>query len=280
MSKNTILLQADKNSYAIPAFNYSDVYELLAIVEAAREARAPVYVASNERTVRSLGIAITGALGRQLQNDFHMEIINHLDHATNVELCLKAIDCGYASVMIDASQDSLVDNIRKVKQVVEYAHPKNVLVEAEVGKIKGNNIEGIYSSEKYLAEMEDAIALVSATHVDSLAIGLGTSHGFYNEKPKIHLDRLEEINNAVNIPLVLHGGTGIPREDIIKCIKLGISKVNVGTILHYTYLKALREKLGHESNKNSLSDIFDFVKKEVKKVVKEWIEICMAGNHL
>ena len=149
---------------------------------------------------------------------------------------LAAIDNNYPSVMIDASKYSLEENIGMVKKVVEYARPKGVHVEAELGKIKGKGIEGDFKGGDFLINVEEAITLVKETGVDSLAVGIGTAHGFYEGKPEINFKRLAEVNAAVNIPLVLHGGTGIPEEDIRKAIKNGINKVNVGTIIHCTYM--------------------------------------------
>ena len=158
--RSEILFQADKAGYAIPAFNYSDIWELLAIVQVAREERAPVYVSSDMIVVEALGITMTGALGRQLDEDRHHAVVNHLDHSNSTSLCRLAIDNGYPSVMLDASLLTVEENIKKVKSVVDYAHPRNVIVEGEIGRIMGKNTEISYEGKEYLAKIEDVINMV------------------------------------------------------------------------------------------------------------------------
>ncbi|WP_407267850.1 ketose-bisphosphate aldolase [Radiobacillus sp. PE A8.2] len=275
---NKMVLKAYESGYAIPAFNYSDIWELLAITEAANEEQAKVYISTNMPVVNTIGVEHCAALGKVSYEQSGRNIISHLDHSTEVELCKKAIDNGYMSVMIDASAESLEVNIDKVKKVVDYAHGKGVVVEAEVGKIRGNSEEGSFDGGEYLAEVDEAVELVNATGVDSLAVGIGNGHGFYKTKPNINIQRLKEIKEAISIPLVLHGGTGLPYDVVRECIGLGMSKVNVGTILHSTYLDELKKEIMKERSSHSIADIFVPVKSEIKKVVKEWIKVCESGN--
>lgn len=278
--RSEILFQADKAGYAIPAFNYSDIWELLAIVQVAREERAPVYVSSDMIVVEALGITMTGALGRQLYEDRHHAVVNHLDHSNSTSLCRLAIDNGYPSVMIDASLLPVEENIKKVKSVVDYAHPRNVIVEGEIGRIMGKNTEISYEGKEYLAKIEDVINMVETTKVDSLAVGLGNAHGFYAKNPQIDFERLEEINAVVDVPLVLHGGTGIPFDDVARCIELGVSKVNVGTLLHSAYLKELRVQLAEKEDEYNLAEIYRPVMGAVKDAAREWIHVCRADGRL
>lgn len=272
------LKQAQSQGYAIPAFNYSDIWELLAITAAAREEHARVYVATNMRVAGSVGVDYTGAMGKQAWESTGHAAIQHLDHATTVELCKSAVDCGYQSVMIDASSCGIEENIRKVNEVVAYAHPKGVLVEAEVGRIMGKNTEGVFDGGDYLADVEEAVRLAKETHVDSLAVGIGNAHGFYKVTPHLNIRRLQEIHEALDIPLVLHGGTGIPEDQIQQCIKNGIAKINVGTLLHATYLETLRAGLAKNDFGYSLPDLFDPVVESVKQKCIGWIRVCGA-NH-
>ena len=276
--ENQMMQEAYKEGYAIPAFNYSDVWELLAIQEAASELEARVYVASNMKVVGSLGVEICGALGRQVYRNMSGSVMHHLDHATETEYCLKAVDNGYMSVMVDASACELDENIRRVKAVVDYANPKGVLVEAEIGKIMGNNDEGKYSGADFLADVDEAIRLVKETKVNSLAVGIGNAHGFYKAPPELNIQRLKEINEALGIPLVLHGGTGIPADQVKESIANGIAKVNVGTLLHSTYLKQLRTELDVERVGFNLAEIFQPVKEAVKEEVKNWILLCGSDH--
>ena len=275
--KNRYIHMADAEGFAIPAFNYSDIWEMEAIVEAAQEERATVYISTNMRVAETIGLLYLGAMGRTAYELTGGHIINHLDHSKSVELCKRAVDCGYMSVMIDASMCSLEENIEKTKEVVEYAHKYGVLVEAEVGRILGRNVEGTYTGDDYLVQVTDAVKLVEETGVDSLAVGIGTAHGFYKEEPKISIQRLIEVNQAVSVPLVLHGGTGVPADTVRACIQNGMAKVNVGTQLHATYLDELRRQLERSTAPN-ISDIMEPVKEAIKPVVKEWIRICKAEN--
>jgi ketose-bisphosphate aldolase len=275
---NAMVTLADRQGYAVPAFNYSDIWELEAITEAAREERAVVYLASNMHVVDALGITYCGAMGKVAYEESEAHVLNHLDHSTDTDHCLKAVDNGYMSVMIDASACSLEENIRQTKIVVDYAHARGVVVEAEIGRIGGNNIESTYRGKDFLAEVKDAVALAESTGVDSLAVGIGNAHGFYAAKPEINVQRLKEINEVVSVPLVLHGGTGIPFETVQACIEHGIAKVNVGTLLHATYLRQLQKELSQNSDSHNVLDIFLPVRAEIKKVVKEWIEVCNAAN--
>lgn len=273
------LKDADEKNYAVPAFNYSDIWEFQAIVEAAQEERARVYAASNMRVADSIGLPFLGSWGRTAYDATNGCVCNHLDHSSSVELCKRAVDSGYMSVMIDASMDSLEENIRKTKEVVAYAHARGVLVEAEIGKILGRGEEGCCQDGDFLVRTEDAVRMAKETGVDSLAVGIGTAHGFYKEAPRINLQRLKEVNVAVSIPLVLHGGTGVPEETIQACIKNGMAKVNVGTQLHATYIDALRRSLQAYSG-TSISDLMEPVREEIKAVVKRWIRICGASGRV
>jgi len=276
-SKNALLKDADKNHYAIPAFNYSDIWELQAIIEAAEEERAKVYAASNMRVAESIGLPYLGSLGRTAYASTNGCVYNHLDHSTSVELCKQAVDSGYMSVMVDASMESLEENIRKTRDVVTYAHAHGVLVEAEIGRILGRNEEGQCQGDDFLVRTEDAARLVDETGVDSLAVGIGTAHGFYTAPPHINIQRLKEVNAAVKIPLVLHGGTGVPEDTVRACIENGMAKVNVGTHLHATYINTLRKRIAGYNGTN-ISDLMEPIREEIKEVVKKWIRICGANN--
>ena len=271
-----MLRDADKGGYAVPAFNYTDLWDLSAIVEAAQELAAPVMFASIPKVVNELSPQICGAVGREVMKKAGCDVIHHLDHSNSVELCRLAIENGYPSVMIDASKDSLEENIRKVRAVVESAHPAGVHVEAEIGRIKGRDYEGTYLGDDYLVNVDEAAELVEKTGVDSLAVGIGTAHGFYEGKPEINFKRLQEVNEAIDIPLVLHGGTGIPEEDVRRAIKSGINKVNIGTQIRFTYLSAVLREISLKGPATHTIEIMHEAKKAVAEEVKAWIRVCMA----
>ena len=273
-----LLKCADESGYAIPAFNYSDIWDLLAIVEAAEEERAPVIIASNPLVAREISIEICGAIGKEVMGKASVPVAHHLDHSSSVGLCKSAIDCGYPSVMIDASKYDLSNNINMVREVVEYAHERNVHVEGELGRIKGKSVEGEFVDGYYLIDVSDAVTFADATGADSLAVGIGTAHGLYEGKPEINFKRLAEVNEAVKIPLVLHGGTGIPEEDIKLAISNGINKINIGTIIHCTYMNGMLDELNRQGMNAYTLDVVKPVKEKIKSVVKHWIKVCMANG--
>ena len=272
------LRDADAKGYAIPAFNFSDIWDFKAIVEAAEEEEAPIMIASNPLVVAELSPAICAGFGLAAMKQAKAPVILHLDHSFKTEMCKDCIDEGYPSVMIDASKYDLETNIAMVREVMDYAKENHVHVEAEIGKIKGKGIEGDFKGGDFLAAVEDAKALVEATHVDSLAVGIGSAHGFYQGKPELNFERLAQINAAIDTPLVLHGGTGIPKEDIQRAIKEGINKVNVGTIIHCTYMNNLRAELNRVGENPYTLDVMKAVYPKVKEVVKGWIRVCMANG--
>ena len=273
-----MLADADANGYAVPMFNYTDLWDMSAALEAARELRAPIMFASIPRTVEAHGVKVLGAMGRACMDASQLPLIHHLDHSTSAELCRQAVDAGYPSVMIDASQKTLKENIAVTGEVCAYAHARNAVVEAEIGRIKGRGYEGGYLGEDYLARVEDAVELVAKTNVDSLAIGIGTAHGFYEGKPEINFRRLCQVNEAVRVPLVLHGGTGIPEEEVKKAIRCGINKVNVGTEIRYTYMDNAYKRIGEMGPAVHTVEIMRPVRRAIADVVKRWIRICMADG--
>jgi ketose-bisphosphate aldolase len=273
-----ILSAANAGGFAVPAFNYSDIWDFQAIVEAAEELNAPIFISSTLQVVSDFGIEMCGAIGKAGMDKATIPLIHHLDHSNSVDICKAAIGNHYPSVMIDASSKPLAENIAMVRQVVEYAHPRGVFVEGEVGRIKGMGVEGMYSGEDFLARVEDVERFVAESGVDSLAAGVGTAHGFYKGKPEIHFDRLAEIHAAVKVPLVLHGGTGIPEEDVRHAIRNGINKVNVGTIITCTYMNTVRKELIERGENAFTFQVMNTARAAVKEVVKQWIRVCMADG--
>jgi ketose-bisphosphate aldolase len=273
-----MLADANKRGYAVPAFNFSCIWDFQAILEAAEEERSPVILASHHSVFDRLSGEIVAAIGKAAMAKATVPMVLHLDHSSEVSRCKKAIDLGYPTVMIDASALSLEENIKAVKEVVDYAKAKNICVEAEIGRIKGNGYEGGYNNEDFLAQVDDAVRLVKETGVDSLAVGIGTAHGFYKGKPEINFQRLKEINEALDIPLVLHGGSGIPAEDITEAIQNGINKINVGTIIHCTLMNGIRKELIEKGENQYTLDITRPAMDEVKEVVRGWIRTCRSNN--
>ncbi|UMB61748.1 class II fructose-bisphosphate aldolase [Lutibacter sp. A80] len=245
--KNPDLIQL-LNSYraqqkCIIGFNVNDIYDLKAVALAAEEASCPVMAMTYPPVVDLNSSLLCRKMVDGIQPYTKQPIYLHLDHSISVDMCKKAIDDGYDSVMIDGSQKSLKENIAMTKEVVRYAESAGVLVEAEIGKIMGRDVV-VKSDADFLASVSDVKAIVEEANPHIMAVGIGTSHGFTPITPQIHFDRLTEIAKAVKVPLVLHGGTGIPDEDIQKSITMGVAKLNVGTIVHTTYMKELYKEIG------------------------------------
>jgi len=278
MNLGELLKKADESRYAIPAFSYSDIWDFLAIIEAAEEERSPVIISCNPLVVKAIGVDYLAAIGKASMQLAKVPLIHHLDHSASFELCAECVEKGYPSVMIDGSALKLKENIALTRKVVEFAHPRAVCVEGELGRIKGKSIEDEYKGENFLVNIEEAVQFVKETKVDSLAIGIGTAHGFYKNKPELNFERLAEINEAIRIPLVLHGGTGIRDEDIKKVISLGINKVNIGTIIHCTYMNSLKEELNSRDKNPYTLEVMLPVKEKIKKVVAERIRVCGSSR--
>ena len=279
MEKLTIMEQfqrADAGGYAVPHFNFSDIWDLTAIIRAAEEMRSPVIVASNMKCASIHHPSVIAGMEKAMAARASVPVYLHLDHSTTVELCREAVDAGYDTVMIDGSKLSLEENIACTKAVAEYAHQHGTFVEGEIGKIKGNTEEAQYQNDDFLVQVPDAVRLVKESGVDFLAVGIGTAHGFYEGTPEINFDRLREVNEALPLPLVLHGGTGIPEKDIRKAIANGINKVNVGTIIKYTNVTTIYKTLQENGINMHTLDLMPESVKAIKEVVKEWIMVCMS----
>ena len=273
------LEKAARGGFAIPHFNFNDCWDLQAIVAAAEELRTPIFAATVMKVTDSLGVDLAASVCKTIAARASVPVFLHMDHSNSVELCAKCIDAGYDSVMIDSSAKSLEENIADVRAVIALAQPRGVNVEAEIGRIRGrDDVEGSYLGNDFLVQVADAKALAEATGVDALAIGIGTQHGFYQGKPELNFQRLSEVDQVVDTPLVLHGGTGIPVEDVRKAIKLGINKVNVGTIIRYTYLKGMHDEIERVGPAIHPGVVVAPVLAEVKEVLKNAIRKCMSEN--
>lgn len=278
LSLQQLLREAEQAQYAVPAFNYSDIWELSAIVETAAQLHAPVICQSHTKITDIFSIGWLGRLGCAVMENAPCPVIHHLDHSSSEQLCMQAIDNGYVSVMFDGSALTLDENIRRTQQVTAYARQHgNVCVEGEIGRIRGSSDEGSFAGGDYLANVDDVVRMATESGVDSLAVGLGNAHGFYRQRPRLDFALLAQINAAVDTPLVLHGGSGIPDDDIRQAIHCGINKVNVGTHLHDTYVKSLCHTLQNDPDATLLPTMIT-AKEAIRPVVEYWIRLCMAND--
>ena len=244
-----MLNKAKKEHYAVPQFNINNLEWTKYILEKCKELNVPVILGVSEGAAKYMGgYNVVSAMVKELVKSLNVEtpVCIHLDHGTSKESCVNAIDAGFTSVMIDASRHELNENIRITKEVVDYAHSKGVSVEAEVGHIGGT--EDNITATSTNATLEDCVVLYENTGIDSLAPALGSVHGFYKGEPNLDFETMEIINNNLPIPLVLHGGTGIPADKIAKAISCGISKININTDLQAVWSNAVREKLENDKD--------------------------------
>ena len=249
VSMTNMLQKARAGKYAVGQFNINNLEWTRKILETAQEQNAPVILGVSEGAAKYMGGFNTVVLmvkGLMQDLNITVDVAIHLDHGTSFENCKKAIDAGFTSVMIDGSHHPIDENIKMTKEVVEYAHARGCSVEAEVGTVGGNE-DGIIGGIKYADEAE-CVRICAETGIDALAPALGSVHGPYKGEPVLGFVEMESIGKATQMPLVLHGGTGIPDEKIQKAIACGTCKINVNTECQLAFNKLLREFLANPAN--------------------------------
>jgi len=278
VSLTDIIEPARRGGYAVGAYNYCNAETVQAIIEQGCNQRSPVILIIGPWELPLLGIKTVTRLAEMTAADASVPVCLHLDHATEFEMVKECIDAGFPSVMIDASQYDFEENIRRTKAVVEIAHPLGITVEGElgaVGRVDDGGVEG--GAESTLTDPARAAEFVERTGVDALATSIGNAHGMYKQLPELDFDRLEAIQRAVDIPLVLHGGSGTPRDQLHRAIDIGICKVNVATELALAYLEAIRQapEKGRTWYAHALMD----AKAAAGEVVARWmVELGSAGR--
>lgn len=239
-----MLLKAQKEHYAVGQFNINNVEWAQAILDEAQALKTPVILGVSNGAAKYMGgwNTVVGLVkGLIIDHKITIPVALHVDHGESVESCLAAIDAGFTSVMIDASHFPLEENIRQTKLVTEYAHARGVSVEAEVGRVGGQ--EDSVVAESMYAIPSECVRIVKETGIDCLAPALGSVHGPYKGEPKLGFPQMSEIAGLVKIPLVLHGGSGIPAFQIKMAIERGTAKVNVNTECQQEWTKIVRAVL-------------------------------------
>jgi len=249
VSMTEMLNKALEGKYAVGQFNINNLEWTQAILAAAEEEKSPVILGVSEGAARHMGgfkTVVMMVKGLLEDMKITVPVAIHLDHGSSFEKCKEAIDAGFTSVMIDASHHPFEENVETTKAVVEYAHSKGVSVEAELGTVGGQEDDVIADGVIY-ADAQECKELVEKTGIDCLAPALGSVHGPYKGEPNLGFKEMEEIKNLTNMPLVLHGGTGIPEADIKKSISLGTSKINVNTENQIAFALKVREVLAADA---------------------------------
>jgi len=268
-----MLQDAKQHHYAIPHFNINNLEWTKYILEECEKEKIPVILGVSEGAIKYMGgyhtvVSLVKGLMKDLMID--IPVCLHLDHGKSVESCKNAIDAGFTSVMIDASKYPLEENIEKTKEVVRYAHEKGVSVEAEIGHIGGS--EDDVTQDVFHAKLEECIELFEKTKIDSLAPALGSVHGFYKGEPNLNFLVMKQLDEQLPIPLVLHGGTGIPKDQIQKAISCGINKININTELQAVWNKAVRTFIDQEKDVYDPRKIIGSGEAAVKEKIAELIE--------
>lgn len=281
VSSKEMLLDAKKNKYAVPAFNIHNLETIQAVLEGAWEMKSPIILATTPGTVDYAGMDYLIAIARAGAKMYNIPIALHLDHCSQVDFLKKCIYTGYKSVMIDASMKRYEDNIRITKDVAEFAHKYGVTVEAELGRIGGEEDERkVDEKAAMFTDPKMAFDFVDRTKVDSLAIAIGTAHGIYKLEPKLDFERLIKIDKIIQVPLVLHGASGVSFDSITRAIEHGICKVNIATELKIPFAEEIKKFFNESPLENDPRKYLAPAKNAVKKVVIEKIKICRSGNRI
>ena len=273
VTSKQMLLDAQAGGYAVGAFNAENMEMVQAIIAAAEEVKAPVMIQTTPSTVKYASLALYLANVKAEAEKASVPVCIHLDHGSSFELAMQALRTGYTSIMIDGSHSVFEENIALTKRVVDACAPSGVPVEAELGKVGGKEDDLDGGAGGYTVP-EEAKEFAEKTGVDSLAVAIGTAHGVYSGEPKLDLDRLTEIRKLVDIPLVLHGASGLSDDAVRESIRRGICKVNFATELRIAYSDGVKKVLSENP------EVFDPKKygavgrENVKQLVMNRMKVC------
>lgn len=278
MTTKQILKKAQEEHYAIGAFNVENMEMVMAVISAAEEMNAPVIMQTTPSTVKYAGLDYFLANVKVAASRANIPVVMHLDHGSSLELASQAFRTGYTSIMIDGSHDDFETNIKLSKSVVDMCKPSGIAVEAELGKVGGKEDDLDGGDGDIYTDPLEAKEFVQRTGVDSLAIAIGTAHGMYKGEPKLDLDRLSAIREVVSVPLVLHGGSGIPDSKVQEAIRRGICKVNYATELRIAYTSGVNRYLSENPDTIDPKKYNKAGIDEVKKFVIDKMKVCGCVN--
>lgn len=269
-----LLEQASRGGYAVGAFNTNNLEIVQGIVEAAEEMDSPVILQASQGAIKYAGLEYIVAMVRAASEQVKVPVALHLDHGTSFEQAVMCIRAGFSGVMFDGSKYPLQENITKTIEVVRVAKPVGVSVEAELGKIGGTEDDiTVSAAEAMMTVPEEAAEFVEKTGVDALAVAIGTAHGPYKGEPRLDFQRLQAIRKLVDVPLVLHGASGVPETAIQEAIKIGITKINIDTDLRQSFSAAVAKVLAEKPEEYDPRKILGPGREALKQVVKEKITL-------
>ena len=272
-----MLLKAQNGNYAVGAFNVENMEMVMAVIAAAEELNAPVIMQTTPSTVKYAGLDYYLANVATAAKNAKVPVAMHLDHGSSFSLAMQALRQGYTSIMIDGSHSVFEENIAITKSVVDACKPSNIPVEAELGKVGGKE-DDLDGGDGGYTDPKEALEFVQKTGVNSLAVAIGTAHGVYKGEPKLDLDRLVEISKVVDVPLVLHGASGLSEEAVKESIKRGICKVNFATELRIAYTDGVKELLEEKPETIDPKKYGVVGIEKVKELVKNRMMMCGCQN--
>ena len=271
-----MLLDAQKGNYAVGAFNVENMEMVMAVMEAAEELKSPVIMQTTPSTVKYAGLDFFLANVKAAAERASVPVAMHLDHGSSFELAMQAYRTGYTSIMIDGSHGSFEENIAVSKAVADACTPSGIPVEAELGKVGGKEDDLDGGDDNPYTDPDQAVEFVKLTGITSLAVAIGTAHGVYKGEPKLDLDRLSEIREVVDIPLVLHGTSGVPDETVTECVNRGICKVNYATDLRIAFTKGVSEVFSENPDVIDPKKYNACGKERVKEYVMSKMKVCKS----
>jgi tagatose 1,6-diphosphate aldolase GatY/KbaY len=274
VTSKELLLHAKENHYAVGAFNVENMEMVQAVIAAAEELRSPVILQTTPGTLKYAPAELYYANVAAVAKAAKVPVAVHLDHGSSFELALRAFRAGYTSIMIDGSQKTFEENIALTKAVVEACHAGGVPVEAELGKVGGKEDDLDGGEGNGYTVPEEAAEFVARTGVDFLAVAIGTAHGVYKGIPKLDVERVSRIAQLVDIPLVLHGTSGVPNETVRECIARGMCKVNYATDLRIAFTEGVKEYLLKDPKAYDPKKYGAAGRERVKQYVLQKIKVC------
>ena len=275
ISSREMLKRAQHGGYAVPAFNIHNLETVQVVVETASEMGSPVILAGTPGTYDYAGTDYLISICKEAAHKHAIPLVLHLDHHEELQDIQNKVQQGIRSVMIDGSHYSFDQNIDIVRSVVQYCNRFDASVEAELGRLGGQEDDLIVNSaDALMTDPASAAEFVRRTGIDALAVAIGTAHGLYKAEPKLDFNRLEKIRAVVDIPLVLHGASGVPDEMVRRCIDLGVCKVNVATELKIAFADAVKHHFAEHPDANDPRKYFTPGKAAMKQVVMDKIRVC------
>lgn len=269
-----VLAKAKKEGYAVGAFNANNLETVQAIVEACEEERAPVFLQISQGAIKYIGLEAAVYLVKNAAERVSIPVVLHLDHGTSFEQNIKCLIAGFTSLMFDGSKLPLEKNIEITKKITDVAHSVGIPVEAELGRVGGVE-ENLTPEdvERLKTKPEEAKMFVEKTSCDSLAIAIGSVHRMKTQEVMLDIELLKKIKKEVDIPFVLHAASGVSLKSMREAIKEGICKVNVATRLSLAFLEGIKENMEKMPDESDFRKIFIPAKENIKRIVKEYIEI-------